>query len=606
MSINNYNKSRNKPYKQKYRDAFDRHFLKKEKKYDKNNLAIFKENFSNKHIKDDSSLNLEQDHKNFHKYNNTDDTDYINTKSYYSSKKKHNKKRTFSESTLYSIEKNILSKYDNNSKDLSHKKKSKRKKKDMDDLNLSNICNYDDYDNDNNYETISSRSKSKRNIFIKSNKRSIKDQDEEKKKIDKRYLRIDKLNVYGNIVFNINDGDNSLLPKGLKKLKYNDIDKYQNNEKKRYNESDNDDNDKYSKKYTSRSQSKLFKSNGKINEVATGLGGAIPDNIIRKLFHSIVKIVSHRGQATGFFMKIKKNDKEIKCLFTCNHVILKEDLENEINIVIYFGDKEKEHHRVLQLNNNKRFMRAFQKEDVTMIEIIDEDRLSSDKYYLVPAFNYKDKSIYYHKNLYLGGYPVNHKERCVSSGRITGIKNNIFYHNIDTRPGSSGSPIINDEGHVIGIHTSGIKEYLENVGIFIGKILDILKIDGGKNNKVNMDKQEPFKDKILQKPDPLYSFLPSPKTPVNSTSYQYQSPQSPKLTLSPSEPSPNIIQPIEVSLSPPKPSPSIKQPLEVSLSPSNPSPNIMQIPVLYYNNLLLPLCITNNLLLFISLYINIQ
>ena len=426
---------------------------------------------------------------------------------------------------------------------------------------------------------MSSRSKSKRNISIKSNKRSIKDLDEEKQKIDKRYLGIDKLNIYGDIVININDGG-----KGLKKLKCNDIDKYQNNEKKRYNESDNDNNDKYSKKYTSRSQSKIFKSNGKINEVATGLGAAIPEKIIRKLYHSIVKIVLDSGQATGFFMKIKINDKEIKCLFTCYHVISEEDLENEIIIDIYFGNKEKEHHKVLRLNNNKRFMRAFRKEDVTMIEIIDDDRISPDIYYLVPDFNYLDKSIYYHNNLYLGGYPGNHKERCVSSGRITGIRENNFYHNIDTRPGSSGSPIINDKGKVIGIHTSGIEAYHENEGIFIGKILDILKIDGGKNNKVNMDKQEPFK----QEPDSLYSFLSTPRTPVNSTSYQYQSPQSPKLTLSPPEPSPGIkvtLSPpepspgIEVTLSPPEPSPNFIQPPQFTLSPPNPSPNFIQPPV---------------------------
>ena len=266
-------------------------------------------------------------------------------------------------------------------------------------------------------------------------------------------------------------------------------------------------------------------------------------------------------------MKIKINDKEIKCLFTCYHVISEEDLKNEISVDIYFGSKKKEHYRNFQLKNNKRFMRAFRKEDVTVIEIIDDDRILSDKY-LVPNLNCIDKNIYSYNNLCLGGYPGNHKERCVSSGKITRIKENTFYHNIDTRPGSSGSPIINDKGHVIGIHTSGKEAFDENKGIFIGKIFDILKIDGGKNNKDNMDKQEPSKDIILQNPYPLYSLNSSPRTPQNLTSSQNPSPQSPPLILS--QPKPYI----EVSLS--------QSPVEVSPSPSpvvlspSPSPFVVQ------------------------------
>ena len=82
MSINYYNKPRNKRYKQNDIDAFDRHFLKKEKKYDKNNLDIYKDTFSNRYIENDSSLDLEQDNNNYH---NSDNTDNIDTKSYFSS-----------------------------------------------------------------------------------------------------------------------------------------------------------------------------------------------------------------------------------------------------------------------------------------------------------------------------------------------------------------------------------------------------------------------------------------------------------------------------------------------------------------------------------------
>ena len=74
-------------------------------------------------------------------------------------------------------------------------KKIKKNKKDIGDLILNNISNYYDNYNDNNYETMSSRSKSKRNISIIRNKESIAAEVEAKVKIDKRCLKVDKLNV---------------------------------------------------------------------------------------------------------------------------------------------------------------------------------------------------------------------------------------------------------------------------------------------------------------------------------------------------------------------------------------------------------------------------
>jgi len=53
-----------------------------------------------------------------------------------------------------------------------------------------------------------------------------------------------------------------------------------------------------------------------------------------------------------------------------------------------------------------------------------------------------------------------------------------FEHNCDTRQGSSGCPIINYSGNVIGIHFGGERNKEKNYGHFIGAILERLKRDG--------------------------------------------------------------------------------------------------------------------------------
>ena len=100
----------------------------------------------------------------------------------------------------------------------------------------------------------------------------------------------------------------------------------------------------------------------------------------------------------------------------------------------------------------------------------------------MPDLNYKNGYEFYKdKNLYLVGYPYsegNRRERSISSGKIKSINiNNIgFTHSLDTRPGSSGSPIcLIDNKCVIDIHRQGDKIKPINYGTFIGYIIDELE-----------------------------------------------------------------------------------------------------------------------------------
>jgi len=273
--------------------------------------------------------------------------------------------------------------------------------------------------------------------------------------------RQDKLNAFKDNFLNINYKKFSKSNK--KEYKYNKI-IYNNNY------IINNNNGNYDNYYKSKN-----KSNDQFNiihkEVATGYLDYIPESISDKLYNSIVKIVLYHVEATGFFMKFKLNNKEMKCLFTCFNVISDNDINNEITIDIYFGKKGKEHHRTIELENNMRFMKAYEEEDVTLIEIIDNDRISEIKY-LTPDFDYENcYQNYLYKNFFLAGYPQNHFERSISSGIIIEINNYHFYYELDTRDGSSGSPIVNNKLDVIGIYNSGGKKS----GTFIYKILDNLK-----------------------------------------------------------------------------------------------------------------------------------
>ena len=134
------------------------------------------------------------------------------------------------------------------------------------------------------------------------------------------------------------------------------------------------------------------------------------------------------------------------------------------------------------MNDSERYIKCFDDPvDITLIEIISKDSIPLDKY-LIPDYNYKDSSDFNHyldKDVYSAGYPGDKKinrERIVCSGKIKEIKDFEFAHSLDTKGGSSGSPIcLIDDTRVVGIHKSGIKEIETNFGTFIGFVIKELE-----------------------------------------------------------------------------------------------------------------------------------
>ena len=200
---------------------------------------------------------------------------------------------------------------------------------------------------------------------------------------------------------------------------------------------------------------------------------------IMKVAKGTVKIEldNDKGVASGFFLKLERNNKEFYCLMTNAHVITKKMITNQEKIKIKYDNETKEIN--LELNEKERIIFCFMDFgiDITIIEIIPKDGIKDKTYFLNPYTdnNYEE---FIGKNIQIIQFPDG-KKLSKSEQKITERFTKIdymFYHNASTIEGSSGSPIIlKDDDKVLGIHKGGIRGKKKNVGIFIGIILDVIK-----------------------------------------------------------------------------------------------------------------------------------
>ena len=203
------------------------------------------------------------------------------------------------------------------------------------------------------------------------------------------------------------------------------------------------------------------------------------EEMIGKLSKSISRIEYDNKISTGFFMTINLQKKQYYFLLTCEHTISQDNIDSKITIKIYYGKKKKEEEREIDLDSEKRFMKSYKEFDVTLIEILPEDNIPEKKY-LYPDFNYKNGyEQYINTQIYTAGYPEVDRykgDKHFSAGQLKNInhKKQFFQHNCDTREGSSGSPLLNINQQVIGIHFGYNKSKTTNLGAFIGFIIDKL------------------------------------------------------------------------------------------------------------------------------------
>ena len=190
---------------------------------------------------------------------------------------------------------------------------------------------------------------------------------------------------------------------------------------------------------------------------------------LNKVIKSVCKIAYENKVGTGFLIKLYKDEKELNCIMSNEHVITKEMIELNKIIDIQYNCEEK--WIKIKLDLNERYIIYNKEMDVTIIEIKKDE--IKDKYFLIP--NIDNNIEYINKDIYIVQYPQGNK-LSYSEGKIININNNELIYNASTKSGSSGSPILlKNTTEVIGIHKQGNIRKTENYGALIYSIIQLLK-----------------------------------------------------------------------------------------------------------------------------------
>ena len=196
-----------------------------------------------------------------------------------------------------------------------------------------------------------------------------------------------------------------------------------------------------------------FESNKKINE---------------QMEKYICKVKISKDQGTGFFCKIPFPDEKhmLPVLIISNHMHNSKLSNDEISIYI---ESEKE---IKKINLNGRKYYTNEEYDTTIIEIKEKDNIQNylelDDIIINNIINGDERNNikYIDQTIYIIQYPEG--KLSVSYGILEQIyedKPYNFIHKCSTRKGSSGSPILNTDNKLIGIHKEGCDNY--NRGSFL-------------------------------------------------------------------------------------------------------------------------------------------
>ena len=173
----------------------------------------------------------------------------------------------------------------------------------------------------------------------------------------------------------------------------------------------------------------------------------IEDILFQKGRNSTCKIITKQSNGTGFFCKIPYYQKEIKVLFTNNHILNEEMIKIKKNIHFVYKLKRK----MIEITP-QRICLTNQLLDYTIIEIFDDDGI--DDFFEIENKEYEDiNEIFLNEDIAIIQYPKGGPLK-INGGHLKNINDYNIEHSVSTEHGSSGSPIILFERNfeIIGNH----------------------------------------------------------------------------------------------------------------------------------------------------------
>ena len=199
-------------------------------------------------------------------------------------------------------------------------------------------------------------------------------------------------------------------------------------------------------------------------------------NKTKSICHFIIETKTEKKIGTGFFLKFNIEQEMFYCLMT-NNLFVSDDIINKNDIINIAYDISPGVN--IRLETNRRYIKSFKDKglDITVIEIIDEDRISKDNY-LMPYIENRindqliDKEIYLLKN-------QKGEEFKYIRGKISYINHYEFmYSSNNTDSILPGSPIFLDNfDNPIGINKLYPKNHTGNCANFISPVIHIIKQD---------------------------------------------------------------------------------------------------------------------------------